>query len=144
MIVPDRVRLLHGPYQPPRLYVGDRATCLYRDCDVVVTSWTDAPISWPRCRHLTGKSHPSLLVNDELARAGWMESAAAVGYWWGVSPGVVWRWRKALGVGENNNPGSRRLRRMAAKMGGAAQREAAQTKRKRFGALASGTVERRC
>ena len=46
----DRVRLLHGPYQAPRLHVGDRATCLFRDRDVVGTGWTDAPISWPRCR----------------------------------------------------------------------------------------------
>ena len=36
----------------PQLKVGDVATCLYRDCDVVVTSWTDAPLPWPRCRAL--------------------------------------------------------------------------------------------
>jgi hypothetical protein len=41
----DRVRLLHGPYQPPPLRFGDRATCLFRDCDVVVTGGTDAPSS---------------------------------------------------------------------------------------------------
>ena len=40
----DRVRLLHGPYQAPRLHVGERTTCLFKDCDVAVTSWTDAPI----------------------------------------------------------------------------------------------------
>ena len=51
--VDDRLRLLHGPYQPPRLRVGDRATCLFRDCDVIVTSWTDAPISWPRSKAST-------------------------------------------------------------------------------------------
>ena len=38
----NRVRLLFGPYQAPALERGDRATCLYRDCDVVVTGWTDA------------------------------------------------------------------------------------------------------
>jgi hypothetical protein len=46
--VDDRVRLLHGPYRAPRLHVGDRATCIFRDCLVVVTAWTDAPISWTR------------------------------------------------------------------------------------------------
>jgi hypothetical protein len=39
----DRVALLHGPYHAPALRKGDFATCFYRDCDVVVTSWTDAP-----------------------------------------------------------------------------------------------------
>jgi hypothetical protein len=33
MIVPDRAKLLHGPYHPPPLRVGDRATCELRgDC----------------------------------------------------------------------------------------------------------------
>jgi hypothetical protein len=48
----DRVRLLHGPHRSPSLGVGDRATCLFENCDVVVTSWTDAGISWPRCKRL--------------------------------------------------------------------------------------------
>ena len=50
----DRVKLLHGPYRAPRLRVGDRATCWMRDCDVVVTSGTDAGSSRPkgcRCSH---------------------------------------------------------------------------------------------
>ena len=78
----DRVRLLHGPYEAPPLRVGDRATCLFADCDVVVTGWTDARISWPRCRPLdVRRSHPSLLVNEDLARAVRQESAAAQMYW---------------------------------------------------------------
>jgi hypothetical protein len=77
--VDDRLRLLHGPYQAPSLRVGDRATCLYRDGDVVITSCTDARISWPRCLPVGRKGHPSLLVDDELARAVRMESAAAGG-----------------------------------------------------------------
>jgi CheY-like chemotaxis protein len=44
----DRTRLLFGPYSAPRLRSGDRATCLFKDCDVAVTGWTDARISWPR------------------------------------------------------------------------------------------------
>jgi hypothetical protein len=82
--VDDRVKLLHGPYRAPRLHVGDRATCHYRDCLVVVTAWTDAPISWPRALPVGGMGHPSILVNAELARAVRHESAAAIRYWWGV------------------------------------------------------------
>jgi hypothetical protein len=80
--IPYKCRLFHAPYRPPRLHVGSRADCLMRGT-VVITSWTDAKISWPRCWPLEGKSHPSLLVDDELARAVRTEAAAAVCYWWG-------------------------------------------------------------
>jgi hypothetical protein len=117
----DRFQLLFGPYAAPRLRRGDWAICLYKDCDVVVTGWTDARISWPRCRPLdVPRSHPSLLVNEELARAIQHESAAAIRHWWGVSVCVVWRWRKALGVGRTDNEGSARLMRAAAEKGGEA------------------------
>jgi hypothetical protein len=116
--VDDRVKLLHGPYKAPRLRRGDRAFCLFRDGDVVVTGWTDARISCPRCRPLdVPRSHPSLLVNKELARAIRHESAAALRFWWGVSEGVVHRWRKALGVTRTSNEGSRRLIRPASERG---------------------------
>jgi hypothetical protein len=115
----DRVKLLFVPYAAPRLRKGDRAACLFRDCDVVVTGWTDARISWPRCLPLGAKGHPSLLVDDELARAIKHESAAALRYWWGVSESVVIRWRKALGVGRLNCPGSQRLIRAASEQGAA-------------------------
>jgi hypothetical protein len=95
-------------------FAVDRATCLYRDCDVRVTGWTDAPISWPCCRPLAvPRSQPSLLVDQELARAIRYESAAAIMRWWGVSDGMVNRWRKAFGVGRTNCPGSQRLIRDA-------------------------------
>jgi hypothetical protein len=45
-----RPTLLFTPYRPPALKRGDRATCLFRDCDVIVTGWSDGPICWPRCR----------------------------------------------------------------------------------------------
>jgi len=51
---PDHVKLLHGPYQPPALKKGDRAFCLFRDADVIVTSWTAARLPWPRCRLADG------------------------------------------------------------------------------------------
>jgi hypothetical protein len=81
---PGRLDLLFGPYGTPRLKVGQRAQCLYRDCDVVVTSWTDAPIPWPRCRSVEQpRARPGLLVNDELARAIRSESNLAIQRWWG-------------------------------------------------------------
>src|SRR5262245_28837201 len=63
------------------------------------TSWTDALIPWPRCRSLDPpRGGCGLLLAGDLVRAVRHESAAAVRRWWGVTVGVVWRWRKALGV----------------------------------------------
>jgi hypothetical protein len=110
----DLVKLLFGPYKLPALRRGDRAFCLYRDCQVVVTSWTDARISWPRCRALDcHRGGAGLLVEEELARAVRHESAAAICYWWGVSEWAVWRWRKALEV----TRGSQHLIHAAADLG---------------------------
>jgi hypothetical protein len=114
----DRVALLHGPYHAPALRKGDRATCLYLDGEVVVTSWTDAPIPWPRCRSVEHqRCAPGLLVDDELLRAIRTESAAAVMHWWKVSVSVVWCWRREFGVTKINNGGSNRLVRAAAEKG---------------------------
>ena len=66
----DAYQLHHGPYNPPALRRGDRAACLFRDGDVIITGWSDARIPWPRCRrpgtHCGGSG---LLVDAELARA---------------------------------------------------------------------------
>jgi hypothetical protein len=113
---------LHGPYRAPRLHVGDRAMCLYRDCLVQVTGWTDAPISWPRGIPVGRKGHPSLLVDEELARAVRNEAVVAIRYWWGLSAGVVQRWRRALEVNRRTNPGTRRLMLAASAKGADAMR----------------------
>jgi hypothetical protein len=106
----DRHRLLHGPYRPPPVRRGDRAVCLFRDGEVVVTGWSDARISWPRCWLIgTQGGGSGLLVDEELARAVRTESALAVRYWWGVSWAAVSNWRRALGV-EKLNEGSALLR----------------------------------
>src|SRR4051812_27295881 len=113
--------LLFGRYTAPALRRGARATCLVRDGDVIVTSWSDAPIPWPRCRALeSGGGGSGLLVDDELARAVHGESAQAIRHWWGVTVGVVWRWRQALGVqGPAGTEGSRRLIEASARKGAA-------------------------
>jgi hypothetical protein len=60
---PNLTRLLHGPYTPPPLRRGDRAVCLYRDCEVVITTWSDGRISWPCCRRIGNRGRPGLLVD---------------------------------------------------------------------------------
>jgi hypothetical protein len=117
----ERVQLLFGPYQAPPLKRGDRATCLFGDCEVVITSWTDARIPWPRCRALDSPGGGSgLLVEEELARAVRHESALAVMHWWGASQRAVWAGRKALGVGRTDNEGTARLVLAAAEQGATA------------------------
>jgi hypothetical protein len=108
--VPENANLLIGPYEPPPVTKGDRATCFYRDTAVVITSWSDGRIGWPRCRALGHRGGSGLLVDEELARAISSESAAALMYWCGMSCSTVWLWRKALGVeGCAGTEGSRRL-----------------------------------
>jgi hypothetical protein len=122
-MTPDRAKLVHVPYLPPAARRGDRLTCLARDCDVVVTGWSGGRIPWPLGiprDNRTGR--PSLVVDEELARAVRCESAAAVRYWWGVGAGVVGRWRKALGVTRTNNEGSQRLIHAASERGAAVLR----------------------
>jgi hypothetical protein len=107
---PQHVKLLHGPYRPPALQRGDRATCLFRDGDVIITSWSDARIPWPRCRMPGGHGGGSgLLVDDELAHAIRTESVLALRYWFGVSAQCVKSWRRAFGV-PTLNEGSALLR----------------------------------
>jgi hypothetical protein len=130
----DRTCLLHGPYVPPPVRKGNRAFCLYRSCDVVVTGWTDAPIPWPRCRALHHRGGSGLLVTAELRRAILSESAAALKHWLGVGTKAVWAWRKSFGVSRTGTDGSRRLHRASSEKGAA---------RTRGKALPAEQVERR-
>jgi len=116
--------LLFGPYRPPALRRGDRTHCLVRDALVVVTSWSDGRISWPRCRTLGHRGGSSLLVEDELAGAIRGESALALMFWWGAASSVIWNWRKVLGVeGPAGTPGTQRLIQAAAELGAEAMQD---------------------
>jgi hypothetical protein len=118
----DRFKLLRSPYEAPPLRRGHRATCLYRDCDVVVTSWTNARISWPRCRAVGSRGGSGLLVDTELLRAIRTESAAAIKHWWGVGTKAVWNWRKAIGITQRGTEGSVRLHRKLSETGASRMR----------------------
>jgi hypothetical protein len=113
----DATRLLFGPYRPPRLRRGDRAFCLYRDCEVRITSWSDGRIPWPKCLPIGTRGQPTLLVTDVLLRAIRRESSLAVQYWVGVGPAQVWSWRRAFGVGMWEPEGSARLHRILSAKG---------------------------
>jgi hypothetical protein len=104
----SRYQLLHGPYTAPALRRGDRATCLLRDADVIITAWSDGRIPWPRCKVPGRRGGSGLLVEEELARAVRCESARALCYGWGITTETAWRWRQALGVARLNE-GSRLL-----------------------------------
>jgi hypothetical protein len=62
----------------PALKRGERTRCLYRDCDVVITSRTDARIPWRRCRAIGTRGGSGLLVDEELLRAIRTQSAEAI------------------------------------------------------------------
>lgn len=93
----NRLKLLFGPYRPPRCRVGGRLTCAIRG-KVKVVGMSDAPIQWPQTKRRDGSGRPYLIVAGDLVKAIRRESEIAVAYWWGVSPLTVWTWRKALGV----------------------------------------------
>jgi hypothetical protein len=101
--------LIGDPYRAAAVRIGDVVTCLYRDCDVRITGWTDAPISRPCCSIIGQSGGSGLLVDEELPRAIRTESAQALQHYWVVSDGTVTRWRRAFRVGQWETEGSRRL-----------------------------------
>jgi hypothetical protein len=108
-------------YTPPAVRVGARVTCLYRDTDCVVTSVSNTRIPWPRVQPLGQRGGSGLWVCAELVKAIRTESAMALKHHFGVSDGVVWRWRRAFGVGGRaTTKGSRQAIRGAAKKGATA------------------------
>ena len=63
-----------------------------------------------RSQTCTIRGHPTLIVFADLAKAVRREVGDRRGaLWWGVRPQTVWKWRKALAVGETTQ-GTSRLR----------------------------------
>jgi len=92
----NRYKLLHK-YRAPNYQWGQRVYCYSRKRVVEVGRYSDGPIYWP-CVKKTGRK--SLILCDDLVKAVKVESEIAVAHWWGVSVNTVWKWRKALGVGQ--------------------------------------------
>lgn len=140
---------LIGSYSAPAVKRGEVVTCLYRDRDCTVTVMSGAPTPWPRCQPRGEQGGSGLWVNAELAKAIRTESAQAPAYWFGVSTGVVWRWRRAFGVGGRvkTTKGTKRAIHGAAKKGAEAikakvwtdaERRAQSRRSKRLGLKPSG------
>lgn len=114
-----RPRLI-GTYASPQVRKGDTVTCLLRDRECVVTGVHGGRIPWPRVQPRGTRGGSGLWVCEELLRAVRTESAEALVYWFGVSPGTVWRWRKAFGVGGTaTTPGSEAAHKKACRAGAA-------------------------
>ena len=91
-------------YPPPRVRRGDWLDDVLLG-RVQVGGYHDGPIPWPYRRRAGAHS---LILTDTLARMVRTEAARDVQAALGVSEGVVWRWRRALGVSARNNPGTLR------------------------------------
>jgi hypothetical protein len=100
---------------------------LFRDADVVITSWTAAPIPWPRYRRLECGGGSGLLVTEELVRAIRTESGKALQHWFGISEHTVTSWRKAFSVSQWGTEGSRQLHRELSERGAETTRGQKQT-----------------
>ncbi len=55
----DRLRLLHGPYRPPRVKPGAALRCEVRGT-LVVAGFSDGPIPWPVARNDGNGAHASM------------------------------------------------------------------------------------
>ena len=112
--LPERSKLFHSPYTSPKVRVGDWIHCALRG-RVRVCGFGRGRIPCPMCKHEPGRAN-MYVVYPDLARAVRVESRFAISYWWGVSTTLVTRWRKRLGVPENNE-GTRRLHKITFRAG---------------------------
>jgi hypothetical protein len=114
---------LIGTSLPPTVRIGRRVHCRYRGKACRVTSYTDAPIPWPRVQPLGQRGGSGLWGNETLEKAIRTEGAVALGYWFGLSKAAVHSRRVWVGVeGWIATPGSQRAIQAAADAGADATR----------------------
>lgn len=101
--------LLGAPYTSPLVIPGDWLVDELEGA-VEVGGFTDGLFRWPT-RKRSGR--PSPILCGDLLRAVRTECAESVQFWWGFSPSLVGRWRRALGVTRRNNPGDQAVARAA-------------------------------
>jgi len=110
-------------YVSPKVRLGERVICLYRDAECRITSWSNARISWPRCQPIGQRGGSGLWVNLVLERAILTESFVSLRYWFGASKSVVQNWRAWADVkGHATTPGSKLAQRSASEAGASAVR----------------------
>lgn len=102
--------LLGAPYTSPLVIPGDWLVDELEGA-VEVGGFTDGLFRWPT-RKRSGR--PSPILCGDLLRAVRTECAESVQFWWGFSPSLVGRWRRALGVTRRNNPGDQAVARARA------------------------------
>jgi hypothetical protein len=140
LLVSLRPKLI-GTYTTPAVRKGERVSCLYRDCECVVTSFHDGRIVWPRVQPREQRGGYGLWVNEDMVQAIRTESAGALMYWFGVSCSTVWKWRKTFGVkGKFGTPGSEKAHSKASREGAKGMKAKEWTKAER---TAKGKLSRK-
>jgi DNA-binding XRE family transcriptional regulator len=99
----DRLKLLYGPYRPPKVHRGSSLFCEIRGT-VIVGGFRDGEIPWPWAKQM---GRPAILCGD-LIKAVQRESGIAISHHFGISTGTVKKWRQELKV-PRRNEGSARL-----------------------------------
>lgn len=101
----DRFKLRFGSYRTPAFQIGKWVQC--EVCgEVQICGITDGRIPWPVHQN---HGRRSLVVYKGLAKAVRLESQLAVRYWFGIGASTANKFRRALGV-EQNNQGTLSLR----------------------------------
>lgn len=101
--------LYFGPYETPKVKIGDKIRCEYRGCDVTVTGMRKAPILWPIGVRGNSKNG-SPIVFGVLVDALRKETSNAVLYWWRVNRSTVTNWKRSVGA-EHATEGTRKRMR---------------------------------
>jgi len=86
-----------GPYHTPSVSVGTVLHDEYRNIDLPVEGFTEAPISWPAADYQKGRREALLpILCGDLVRAVCEEDELTVAYYWNVTRYMVERWKQVI------------------------------------------------